>query len=87
MSRVLRRDSEEGEVHYVSLSNNIMFLLTSLFFAKTNAKIGPIRWMAPESISSKKYSLKSDVWSFGIVGTFLSIFIFPLKVLRPFLKL
>jgi serine/threonine protein kinase len=28
--------------------------------------------MAPESIASRKYSKKSDVWSFGIVGTFLN---------------
>jgi serine/threonine protein kinase len=28
--------------------------------------------MAPESIGNRKYSKKSDVWSFGIVGTFLN---------------
>jgi serine/threonine protein kinase len=28
---------------------------------------GPIRWMAPESIRSHKYSTKSDVFSFGIL--------------------
>jgi predicted Ser/Thr protein kinase/uncharacterized protein YkvS len=34
---------------------------------QTKTNIGPIRWMAPESISKRKYSKKSDVWSFGIV--------------------
>jgi len=34
---------------------------------KTNSTIGPIRWMAPEFITEKLYSTKSDVWSFGVV--------------------
>ena len=29
----------------------------------------PVRWMAPESLQDLKYSVKSDVWTFGIVGT------------------
>jgi serine/threonine protein kinase len=33
----------------------------------TKTNIGPIRWMAPESLKNKKYSTKSDVWTFGIV--------------------
>ncbi len=34
---------------------------------KTASTIGPIRWMAPESIASQTYSIKSDVWMFGII--------------------
>lgn len=34
---------------------------------QTKTNIGPIRWMAPESIAKRKYSKKSDVWTFGIV--------------------
>jgi len=32
----------------------------------TTQHIGPVRWMAPESIRSREYSEKTDVWSFGI---------------------
>ena len=28
--------------------------------------VGPLRWMAPEALERKKYSEKSDVWSFGV---------------------
>jgi hypothetical protein len=34
---------------------------------KTLNPIGPIRWMAPESIRKQVYSKKSDVWMFGIL--------------------
>ncbi|XP_072049022.1 tyrosine-protein kinase receptor Tie-1-like [Amphiura filiformis] len=33
---------------------------------KSNARV-PVRWMSPESIKDNKYSIKTDVWSFGIV--------------------
>jgi alpha-tubulin suppressor-like RCC1 family protein len=33
----------------------------------TKADVGPIKWMPPESIATRVYSEKSDVWSFGVV--------------------
>jgi len=32
----------------------------------TNSNTGPLKWMAPESLLYKKYSAKSDIWSYGI---------------------
>ncbi|KAL6052490.1 CLL4A clavata1-like receptor S/T protein kinase protein [Balamuthia mandrillaris] len=34
---------------------------------QTLANVGPIRWMAPESMKDQVYSAKSDAWSFGVV--------------------
>jgi insulin receptor len=33
----------------------------------TKNALGPIRWMAPESIGQQIYSKKSDVWMFGVL--------------------
>lgn len=33
----------------------------------SSAAVSPIRWAAPETISTNKFTIKSDVWSFGIV--------------------
>ncbi len=33
----------------------------------TKTDIGPVRWMAPESLKNRSYSKNSDVWSFGIL--------------------
>jgi len=73
--------SRESIIHRDLAARNI--LLTELNVAKvadfgmsrmiasdssytTNAA-GPLKWMAPESLKKKKYSTKSDVWSFGVV--------------------
>ncbi len=31
----------------------------------TKSEVGPLRWMAPESIRDRVYSTKTDVWMFG----------------------
>mmetsp|Transcript_48744 Transcript_48744/g.59953 ORF Transcript_48744/g.59953 Transcript_48744/m.59953 type:complete len:434 (+) Transcript_48744:33-1334(+) len=41
-------------------------ILNEEVYAQTYASIGPLKWMAPESISDFTFSFKSDVYSFGI---------------------
>lgn len=33
----------------------------------TKSEVGPLKWMAPESISKRVFSKKSDAWMFGVV--------------------
>lgn len=38
-------------------------------YSKSSDDKVPVKWMAPESLSSgEEYTIKSDVWSFGILG-------------------
>ena len=50
---------------------------------KTQSTIGPIRWLAPECINDQKYSLKSDVWAFGITIIEILTQSIPFKELQP----
>ncbi len=34
---------------------------------QTQNAVGPIRWMAPESIREKEYSRMSDCWMYGVM--------------------
>eukprot|EP01114_Cavostelium_apophysatum_P001233 TRINITY_DN11049_c0_g1_i5.p1 TRINITY_DN11049_c0_g1~~TRINITY_DN11049_c0_g1_i5.p1 ORF type:complete len:755 (+),score=95.77 TRINITY_DN11049_c0_g1_i5:40-2304(+) len=36
-------------------------------YARTKTSLGPLKWMAPESILHNKYSTASDVFSYGVV--------------------
>jgi serine/threonine protein kinase len=38
----------------------------AFFYGRQHAYIGPISWLAPEAIESKKYNAESDSFSFGV---------------------
>lgn len=42
------------------------FLKDDHYYTSKGGKI-PVKWTAPEALNYKKYSTKSDIWSFGIV--------------------
>jgi len=44
-----------------------MYVYLYILCEQTNSGVGPVCWMAPESIAHRNYSKKSDVWTFGIV--------------------
>jgi serine/threonine protein kinase len=63
---ILLSESERGGVPKISDFGMSRVLLQDNI-GKTKSGSGPVCWMAPESISQKIYSKKSDVWMFGMV--------------------
>jgi len=37
------------------------------YYKPAGKRLMPVRWMAPESLKDGKFTMKSDIWSFGIV--------------------
>jgi serine/threonine protein kinase len=52
-------------------------------FTQTNSTIGPVCWMAPESLVYRNYSKKSNVWTVGIVGGGLVRYLHVVSLDRP----
>ena len=40
---------------------------TNDYYRKKGEGFLPVRWMAPESLFYRRYTIQSDVWSFGIL--------------------
>jgi serine/threonine protein kinase len=37
------------------------------YYRKSSLAVVPLKWMAPEAIREAKYTIKSDVWAFGVL--------------------
>lgn len=62
---VAARNCLLGENETVKLSDFGLSLL-GIAYREKHMKNVPIRWLAPETLKSGRYSTKSDVWSFGV---------------------
>jgi len=73
---MVHRDLAARNILLQSVNNEIRAIVSDFGFARevdseavggtTQANIGPVRWMAPESLRDKVYSYASDSWAFGV---------------------
>lgn len=59
---VLLTEKRQAVITDFGMSRNI----TGSAAGKTVSNVGPLKWMAPECLSSQLYSHKSDVWAWGV---------------------
>jgi len=52
--------------------------------SKTQGNVGPLRWMAPESLTKKVYSAKSDIWSYAVTLVEILTRDTPFPTLSPY---
>lgn len=58
-NRKVAKVADFGLSREVSSSND--------YYRKLGSAVLPVRWMAPESLSTGKFDAASDVWSFGVL--------------------
>jgi len=63
---ILVTDAKNGWVSKVSDFGLSRFVPEENDKGKTESSVGPLKWMSPESLMYKTYSVKSDIWSYGV---------------------
>ena len=71
---VFQFDPNDWKKVQVKVTDYVLSLLVNKGFSAgetvsthSASAVGPIRWMAPEALSRRMYSNKSDVWAFGVL--------------------
>lgn len=62
-SNILLNENNDAKISDFGLSRNLNDLKNGII---TNNKVR-IRWTAPEVLENKYYTIKADVWSFGVL--------------------
>src|SRR4051794_25608586 len=59
---------QDGEPYFVKIADfGLSRSVGGDYYSKGHDTPIPIKWTAPEAIRAGKWSIKSDVWSFGIM--------------------
>nr|Q8MY86.1 RecName: Full=Fibroblast growth factor receptor 1; Short=DjFgfr1; Short=FGFR-1; AltName: Full=DjPTK3; Flags: Precursor [Dugesia japonica]BAB92085.1 DjFGFR1 [Dugesia japonica] len=56
-----------GEHFEMKIADFGLTRIVDYYYRKKTDGILPVKWMAPEALLEKKYTTKSDVWSYGIL--------------------
>lgn len=56
-----------GENYEMKIADFGLTRIVDYYYRKKTDGILPVKWMAPEALLEKKYTTKSDVWSYGIL--------------------